>query len=517
MEPRLQKVLRNPANMEGQPQLSRFSSADERLPDGSALAIGETMQSTIKRAESRLSVQLTKQSNTSRDYQQQSSSFTHRNIDILRSQNHQQIISGFMLEYPQSYNTLTARNRSSNKTWTLGENADSQLHRAENNQSRLAQRFSDSDITLTGICDYSPSFTVANVLEIDVLRQCFHLLNSLAYAIRRFLWKLLSRHPQVLLLIYALTTRIPAVPSITLTFNDSIYLIDAFGQRRTLQYATHRHFTVFVSFLIEEYKNTPSGRYIVRNQYRLVNAKAPRIQTITKKSWSDTIKPGFTIILSMYLARLEKPGMCPRCGTVSRSWSPTGDWQKCSCGLTVLMHNDLVLPEQSFRQPERALESLQSSQHDQNSPREGSARKGALSTPEFNAPKFNGPATYSTPEPQTVKSLEDSVEHNISDFRCFKNISLGRIPYSIPTGQPTNTGSENNQADPVSPRIPFTPSDRSKDDRLTLLTKLAIKAQRSLIKPIDCQEIDYWERVRERRGAICEGRDPPGYIIASTV
>ena len=71
------------------------------------------------------------------------------------------------------------------------------------------------------------------------------------------LWELLMAlvafDPRILLAVhafcYVILPRIPAVPIVNLSFNDSFYFIDPFDCRRTLQYSSHRHFEVFISFL----------------------------------------------------------------------------------------------------------------------------------------------------------------------------------------------------------------------------------------------------------------------------
>lgn len=80
------------------------------------------------------------------------------------------------------------------------------------------------------------------------------------------LMALLAFDPRLLLALhafgYALLPRIPSVPTVNLSFNDSIYLVDPFGRRRTLQYSSHRHYEVFCSFIKCEYgdrRSRPHG------------------------------------------------------------------------------------------------------------------------------------------------------------------------------------------------------------------------------------------------------------------
>ena len=98
---------------------------------------------------------------------------------------------------------------------------------------------------------------------------------ALAYSIRDLFWVVLSLDSRFLALYVALKIQIPQVPSIRLSVNDSICLIDAFGHERRLQYSTHRHFSVFKAFLSAEYKHTPGGPYIAQERYRLLDTSAP--------------------------------------------------------------------------------------------------------------------------------------------------------------------------------------------------------------------------------------------------
>ena len=160
------------------------------------------------------------------------------------------------------------------------------------------------------------------------------MLMFLARGLCELFWSMLAIDPRLLALYVAIQTRIPTVPSLELSINDSIRLIDAFGQERRLQYATHRHFPVFKSFLTEDYRHTPSGLYIAQNHFRLLDAKASTPVLINEESWSSQVRPGMRVTLSVVLERLTAMdgNVCPGCGK-RRAWSWMSHRYACSCGL----------------------------------------------------------------------------------------------------------------------------------------------------------------------------------------
>ena len=151
------------------------------------------------------------------------------------------------------------------------------------------------------------------------------------------LWSIVASDPRLLAFytaIVAIQTRIPAIPSVDLAINDSIRLIDAFGQECRLQYTTHRYFPVFKSFLMEFYKHTPSGPYIATNRFRLLDVRASKIAPIDEQSWSSLVHPGARITLSVILTKVtaNHGDICLGCGT-HREWSWLSHRYACPCGL----------------------------------------------------------------------------------------------------------------------------------------------------------------------------------------
>ena len=147
-------------------------------------------------------------------------------------------------------------------------------------------------------------------------------------------WLILASDPRLLALFAMVRTRIPAIPSIELAINDSIRLIDAFGHERRLQYTTHRYFSVFKSFLMEDYRSTPSGLYIAKNRFRLLDVRAPEPVLINEESWSSLVRPGAKITLSVILTKVTAAyeDICLGCGR-RRNWSWISHRYACSCGL----------------------------------------------------------------------------------------------------------------------------------------------------------------------------------------
>ena len=134
----------------------------------------------------------------------------------------------------------------------------------------------------TDVCLRFPNSSPVQVSPLDRIKKCIDVVLFLARGLSEVFWMILGLDPRLLALFVAFQTRIPASPSITISINDTIRLIDAFGQERRLQYATHRHFIVFKSFLAEEYKDTPSGPYISQGRYRLLDTKSHGLRSSIK-------------------------------------------------------------------------------------------------------------------------------------------------------------------------------------------------------------------------------------------
>ena len=235
---------------------------------------------------------------------------------------------------PISQTSSTSSNRGTESFTNIEPDPNHQLQSMKG-YNRQTERLLASDMILHRKANLRQELTTVAALETDAIRQGFGVVGSLACMIRDLLLELVARNPQILLLLHALTLRIPSVPCVNLSFNDSIHLIDAFGQRRTLKFATHRHFSVFVSFLAEENKETPSGQYISRNRYRLVDAKATEIQTLNKDSWPGTVKPRHTILLSMFMTRCNSyysSDFCLPCSSPNGLRSVTKGRKRCSWG-----------------------------------------------------------------------------------------------------------------------------------------------------------------------------------------
>ena len=154
------------------------------------------------------------------------------------------------------------------------------------------------------------------------------------YSVKNLIIALLALDPRVLALWYALQPRILSAPSTILSMNDIICLIDAFGYRRVLQYATHKHFEVFSLFLAHDYKNTPAAQFLKRGRYRLTNAKVDELQAISRDSWSSTVRPGSVLVLSVILDKFfaSRGSRCPLCGS-KQEWKWMVPSYVCSCGV----------------------------------------------------------------------------------------------------------------------------------------------------------------------------------------
>ena len=159
---------------------------------------------------------------------------------------------------------------------------------------------------------------------------------SLAREVHDIFLAVLDLNPQLYTLWMTLCTRIIPALSLLRDTNNAFRLIDAFGQERRLDFATFRHFPVFISYLAEEYKNTPSGQYIIHGRYRLLKQDATELAVITKDLWLDLVRPGTNITLSIILRKLtaREGDICPGCG-VRRNWSWKSHRHACSCGLTL--------------------------------------------------------------------------------------------------------------------------------------------------------------------------------------
>ena len=98
------------------------------------------------------------------------------------------------------------------------------------------------------VCLRFPNSSPVQVSPLDRIKKCIDVVLFLARGLSEVFWMILGLDPRLLALFVAFQTRIPASPSITISINDTIRLIDAFGQERRLQYATHRHFSVSTRF-----------------------------------------------------------------------------------------------------------------------------------------------------------------------------------------------------------------------------------------------------------------------------
>ena len=134
---------------------------------------------------------------------------------------------------------------------------------------------------------------------------------------------------------------IPTISSIHISINDTIRLIDPFGQERRLQYATHRHFPVFLAFLNEEYKDTPCSRYIAQGRYHLLDMKMEGLVPITMASWSDFVRPGSSIMLLIVVKKLVtlEGEVCLNCGK-GLMWLGSSCRYTCPCGLVYFQSSD---------------------------------------------------------------------------------------------------------------------------------------------------------------------------------
>ena len=85
---------------------------------------------------------------------------------------------------------------------------------------------------------------------------------------------------------------------------------------------------------MEAYKNTPSGTYIAKNRFRLLDVRASRLALIDEDSWSSLVRPGPRITLSVILTKVTMTygDVCLGCGR-QRKWSWISHRYTCSCGL----------------------------------------------------------------------------------------------------------------------------------------------------------------------------------------
>ena len=181
-------------------------------------------------------------------------------------------------------------------------------------------------------------------------RRQVRLVLAFVYGIKELILTLFALDPRVLALWYAVQPYIPSVPSTTLSMNDSIYLVDAFGHRRSLQYTSHKHFEVFSSFLIHDYGGTPAAKYITGGRFRLSSAKATELQVVTRESWSDLIRPGSIVLLSVLLGQLvDLDGRARDCCNKDREGSPNLGRDIYCCGPypTSTRNNRITLPSHS--------------------------------------------------------------------------------------------------------------------------------------------------------------------------
>ena len=208
-------------------------------------------------------------------------------------------------------------------------------------ESEPTRREKGRSDTCSELCNESRSLSLVRSSLPDWFEKCLALLQAIAHGIKHLFWMMLALDSRLLALYTALQTRIPQIPSINLSINDSIRLIDAFGQERRLQYATHQYFSVFKAFLAEDYKNTPSGPYIVQDRYRLLDMNASRLDFLNEISWSRKVSPGCKITLSIVLRGFaaREGDICPSCGHQT-DWTWEGDRHICSCGLTYYHSHD---------------------------------------------------------------------------------------------------------------------------------------------------------------------------------
>ena len=189
--------------------------------------------------------------------------------------------------------------------------------------------------TCSELYDRSRSLSASQCSSCNWLVKYANAIRAFAHRIKHLFWIVLTLDSRLLALYVALQTQIPQTPSSHSSVRDSIRLIDAFGKERRLQYATHRHFPVFKAFITEDYKDTPCGPYIARNRYRLLDMSASRLTFLTEASWSNTVRPGCIVTLSIALRKLpvSEGGNCPGCGN-QKEWMRDDSRYDCICGLT---------------------------------------------------------------------------------------------------------------------------------------------------------------------------------------
>jgi hypothetical protein len=66
--------------------------------------------------------------------------------------------------------------------------------------------------------------------------------------------------------------------------------------------------------LREFYRYTPTGRYVLRHRFRLVDTGSKDGEVITDETWSNFIHPGIEIAMNIVLLHLKaSEAKCPKC------------------------------------------------------------------------------------------------------------------------------------------------------------------------------------------------------------
>jgi hypothetical protein len=155
-----------------------------------------------------------------------------------------------------------------------------------------------------------------------VLRLCFAIF--LVY-LRDLLWAL----PQIIM-IYKVLQRLPQ--AISLTLHDNITFEDALGRVHSLQYQQFKHWTVFETSLRCTFADRPGMKKVLDGYFVLTTA-AP-FRTLTASNWTQLVKPGFEIRMSIIIKTLSTAErQCPRGCAATDNIVSNGEVRCSHCGL----------------------------------------------------------------------------------------------------------------------------------------------------------------------------------------
>ena len=183
-----------------------------------------------------------------------------------------------------------------------------------------------------------------NIIKRDLLNLLQRLSAEVEIVLRLFLASFLVCLKDLLLalpqigLIYKILQRLPQ--AISLTLHDNMTFEDALGRVQSLQYQQFKHWTVFEASLRCAFANAPGMKKVADGHFVLTSPAA--VGTLTASNWTQMVKPGLEIRMSIIIKTLNRAaGQCPRGCTVAENVVSNGEIYCTHCGLYYQnRHND---------------------------------------------------------------------------------------------------------------------------------------------------------------------------------